>query len=151
MINFVKAREEIALLLQSSIDDNANNFLALLGYIPVLYVGRVVTGDKIDKGKHFFRLNVNSVGSDQRGICGETGALRYENFGVVIIQLFAPTANIESAEQQDRIAAFFQSTLRKRFATGKVWFKNVSVKDLNSEGEMLRLNVTAEYEHHDVE
>ena len=148
MVDFPTAREKMCEHFETHWQANA---AGLIEYTPEIRFPRVVYKDAINPALHWGRMSLQTVMSNQAAFCGyENGKKKYEESGIVIIQLFAPKDRVEAAEEQDKFAQIARAAFRGRNAPGKVWFRRARINDIPDEKEMLRLNVVAEYEYNEI-
>lgn len=157
MHTFVTAREEICARFDQHWQIHAPLIVGALDYLPEIRMPRIVYPKPINPAVHWGRLSIQSVMSSQSAFVSyapaEAGAAKrkkYEESGLVFVQLFGPKNEIEAAEQQDYLAQIARSAFRGESLPGKVWFRNARINDLEDEDEMLRLNVVAEYEYNEI-
>jgi len=147
MVNFVDARSEICAGFDAFWQANAGG---IVGYIPEIRFPRIVYKDPVNPSVHWGRLSLQTVMATQAAFCAYGSGKKYQEDGLVFLQLFAPKSEVEAAEQQDRFAQIARSAFRGKSLPGKVWFRNARINDLDGEDEMLRLNVVAEYEYNEI-
>ncbi len=124
---------------------------SIVGYTPEIRMPRVVHSMPINPAVHWGRLSIQSVMASQAAFCGYgNGAKKYQESGLVFIQLFGPRNEVEAAEQQDRLAQIARAAFRGISLPGKVWFRNARINNVPDESEMLRLNVVADYYYNEI-
>lgn len=154
MPTFVRAREEICKRFDEYWTANAAD---IVGYLPEIRMPRIVYKDPINPAVHWGRLSIQSVLASQAAFAAydpteDDGPKRkkYEESGLVFVQLFGPRQDVEAAEQQDQFAQIARAAFRGISLPGKIWFRNARINDLDDEDEMLRLNVVVEYEYNEI-
>ena len=145
MVDFVTARDQICERFNMHWQTNA---AGIVGYIPEIRFPRIVYKTPIDPSVHWGRLSLQTVNSEQVAF-GCNGKKRYNEIGLVFVQLFGPISEIEAGEQQDKFAQIARAAFRGANVPGAVWFRNARINDLDPEDQMLRLNVVAEYEYNE--
>lgn len=152
MLDFFEARNQICELALTNWTANAPGIVGT--YTPELYMPRIPRRSPPDQAKHWAQLSINTVMSNQAAFVGYTRedrkAKKYEESGLVFIQLFGPRSAVDGAEIQDRLAQMARAGFRGKSTAGKVWFRNARINDIPPENEMLRLNVVAEYEYYEI-
>lgn len=147
MVDFVDARSEICAGFDAFWQTNASG---IVGYVPQIRFPRIVYVDPIDPSVHWGQMSIQSVAASQRAFCAYGSGKKYQEDGLVFVQLFAPRSEVEAAEEQDRFAQIARAAFRGKSLPGKIWFRNARINDLDPEDEMLRLNVVAEYEYNEI-
>lgn len=157
MLSFVEARNAICQHFDAHMMFQEPSIVGVLGYMPEIRMPRIVYKAPIDPSVHWGRLSIQSVMSSQAAFVGyvpeSDGAAKrkkYEESGLVFVQLFGPKQDVEAAERQDQLAQIIRAAFRSASIPGKVWFRNARINDLDDEDEMLRLNVVAEYEYNEI-
>lgn len=146
MVDFVTARDQICEHFDTHWQANA---AGIVGYIPEIRFPRIVYKDPVNPSVHWGRLSLQTVNSRQAAF-GCNGQKKYEEVGLVFVQLFGPISEVEAGEQQDKFAKIARAAFRGISLPGKVWFRRARINDLEAEDQMLRLNVVAEYEYNEV-
>lgn len=93
------------------------------------------------------RAIVRHATSDAGSLTGAEGAIRYQTNGFVWVQIFAPKGDgglAGRAAAQLLLSAF-------RAARMAVWFRNVRMNELGSDGAWTRYDVKADFEYDTVE
>ena len=143
-MDFATAKATICETITNRISADAT---ALLGYMPLIIYPRVVTNKKAPRDKHWLRINIRSLSGEQVAICTtDAGKKLYRNEGIIIVEMFAPLA-VEGGEEQDNLAQLVQNAMRGRNEPGAVWFRHTAIKDVSDQPDVLRLNVTSEYNY----
>lgn len=148
MVDFVTARTTICDAFAAHWQLNASG---IVGYTPEVRMPRVANNNPIDPSVHWGRFSLQTVTSNlaaHGSIKG--GKKKYEESGLVFLQLFGPVSRITAAEEQDQFAQIARDAFRGVSLPGKVWFRNARINDLPDEDSMLRLNVVAEYEYNEI-
>ena len=149
MVDFPTAREKMCEHFETYWQANA---AGVLTYVPEILYPRTVQREPMNKSRHWGRLSISEVGANQAGFCSdELGRKRYESYGLVFVQLFAPANEIDAGEKQDILAKIGRSAFRGVSIPGRIWFRRARINDLPDENAMLRLNVVAEYEYTETE
>lgn len=148
MVNYIEAADEICQRFDDYWQANAGS---VTGYVPAIMMPRIVYSTPINPAVHWGRLSIQSVMASQAAFCGYgNGAKKYQESGLVFVQLFGPRNKIEAAEQQDRLAQVARSSFRGISLPGKVWFRQARINSVPDENEMLRLNVVADYYYNEI-
>ena len=148
MVDYIEATNEICRRFDNYWQANAAD---IVGYTPAIRMPRIVYPTPENPAVHWGRLSIQSVMASQAAFCGYgNGAKKYQESGLVFIQLFGPRNEVEAAEQQDRLAQIARAAFRGISLPGKVWFRNARINNVPDEGEMLRLNVVADYYYNEI-
>jgi hypothetical protein len=139
MVDYIEATNEICRRFDNYWQANAAD---IVGYTPAIRMPRIVYPTPENPAVHWGRLSIQSVMASQ--------AKKYQESGLVFIQLFGPRNEVEAAEQQDRLAQIARAAFRGISLPGKVWFRNARINNVPDESEMLRLNVVADYYYNEI-
>lgn len=107
--------------------------------------------EKEKPGNFWARVTQQIVTQPQKSIVDENtfGASkkRYETFGFVTVQVFAPEASKNAFRKGDALASLLRDAFRRSGQGGEVWFKNSrKMHQGNTKGE-LQWNVVAEFSY----
>ena len=148
MVDYVEATNEICKRFDEYWQANA---AGIVGYVPEVRFPRIVYPTPINPAVHWARLSIQSVMAQQSAFCGYgNGAKKYEESGLVFVQLFGPRNEVEAAEQQDKFAQIARAAFRGISLPGKVWFRNARINNVGDEDQMIRLNVVADYYYNEI-
>ena len=123
---------------------------AVVGYIPPIEWFGVINDTPIDKSGFWVRVSTQMIDSPQKTLCENVvtlGSRRYEPYGLVFIQLFAPKTK-EAVSQYKKLAMIAQNIFRLK--TNNVTFRNSTIKELPLENGAIRVNIIAHYEFDEV-
>lgn len=94
-------------------------------------------------------VEVKSVGGDRRGVseADTHGNVRYENFGVIIIQVFAPRSGASGKQLARDLADQVRNRFRGHITQGGVAFYEARIDDsIPPEANWWQVNAIAEWE-----
>lgn len=117
--------------------------------IPLSYVGdgASVPTDN-DTTPAWARADVREVLSRDASLTGANGTKRYENRGLVVLQIFTPTGDGHATA--DAIKNVFKEAFRGTKTANGVWFRNVRVTPVGTSGAWYQHNGIAEYSYDEV-
>lgn len=123
---------------------------AIVGYIPEIRFDGDNKSDIPDASKFWVRISTQGINCEQ-GTLSENvvtnGSRRYESYGLMYAQLFAPKANDSKAKILN-LAKLVQKTFRKR--TLNVILRNARIEELEPENGIQRINVVCEFEFDEI-
>jgi hypothetical protein len=94
----------------------------------------------------FARFVMDPVSSPQASLRNGEFGQRYENNGIIIIQLLVWKANVQAAEQQRKLGTMCQNIFRDPAFPGCFIFTNIRVNKLTAEADYFRTNVLVDYQ-----
>lgn len=104
-----------------------------------------------DPSKYWVRISQQSIDELQKTYTAENSKKRFENNGIVFLQIFCPKTESNSFYIGRQLAAIGKSIFRGKSTSAGVWFRNVRIKELSSEESFHRFNVVAEYQFDEME
>ena len=123
---------------------------AIAGYIPEIRWQGVEQPGKPGNDKFWVRVSQQTVTDAQstlrNGSCGQ----RYTITGLVFVQLFCPKSDSESMDKGRRLSVVTRDSFRGNSTSGKVWFRNARIIELEPERDFRRFNVSAEYKYDEI-
>ena len=122
---------------------------SIVGYIPVIIWPGSDTGVP-DASKFWVRISTQGVGSEQSTLAESVvtqGSKRFETFGLIFLQIFAPKRS-DSATKSKKLAMLAQNTFRD--GTLNVIIRNARIQELPEENGLIRINVVADYEFDEI-
>lgn len=148
----------MSLTYEQAYDEIHERFLAawegdpLSQDIPVLYWDTKSqipgTGDSDDNPDPWARITVQHSQGNQASLVNHLGRQRYEQTGVVTIQIFTPLGTGLSLNQKlSKIAA---DAFRGKKTPGGVWFRNVRPNEVGESGAWFQTNILAEFEYDEI-
>ena len=126
---------------------------AIVGYIPEIRWQGIQYRDIPDGSKFWCRFSKQTVSEPQATLSNcvtSPGNKRYNNYGLVFIQIFCPKSNAKSFELGKQLAVLARNAFRGKSTDSSIWFRNVRIKELNPEELYERFNVVAEYEFDEI-
>lgn len=123
---------------------------ALVGYVPFIAWPGIDTGTAPDASKFWVRISTQGINSEQ-GTLSENivtdGSRRFETFGLIFLQIFAPKRN-DADVLALKLAQLAQNIFRNR--TENVIFRNSYIRELQPENGAIRKNVIAQFEFDEI-
>jgi hypothetical protein len=141
------AINEIFLAFNQNLSSYVSSFL---GYTPHIEWPGITADEAPDASKFWLRISTQNVGSDQKTLSENVvlnGSKRFETFGLVFVQIFAPKRN-DSLELLNKLAMLIQNGFRNR--TANVIIRNARIKEMPAENGCLRSNVIADFEFDEI-
>lgn len=135
-MNSNEARDQILGVFKDAWDDT--------GY-PALYTD--IPGGIPQEEGPWARALVRHVTGQQASLAGESGARRWRETGIVIVQVFAPVG-----DGMVRVYELAQ-LVKNAFRDAKnldVWFRNTRIKEVGTSGSFEQINVTTDFIYDDV-
>ncbi len=126
---------------------------AIVGYTPEVRWQDVASDQIPDGSKVWARVSRQTIDSPQTSLStcvGEIGKLRYTEFGLVFVQLFAPAGESQSQDLLAQVAEVIRGSLRRKSTDNAVWFRNARINEIPPENRMLRANVVAEFNYDEI-
>jgi len=123
---------------------------AIVGYAPRIYFPGEDDGTIPDAALFWARVSTNSVLCEQSTLCENVvtqGSKRFETFGLIFFQIFAP----KRADSEDKtllLSALVQNCFRNR--TANVILRNARIKEVSPENGAIRKIVVAEFQFDEV-
>jgi hypothetical protein len=146
------ATREIFVLLKAAWDANAAAVVggSPLPTLPFLFEdinwnGRPTT----DIQTAWARVTIRHSNGEQSTLADRTGKARFTNYGIVLIQVFAPMRDNTGAMVSRRLASVVKAALQGK-ATANVWFRQATYMDVGREGTWYQFNVSANFEWDEV-
>lgn len=124
---------------------------ALVGYVPPIKYSGLDLGAIPDKTKFWARISVQTVDTRQRSLSSLVGAQhkrRYNSNGLVLVQIFAPSGQIDAIEKIQSLGQLALSAFRT--CPQNVTFRNQTIDELPPENGCPRLNVIASFEYDEI-
>lgn len=136
-----QARNEIMATFKAAWEADAASQL-----LPVLYDD---VAQKIPDAGAWVRITARYTASAQSTLSGETGARRWRRYGVVFVQIFTPTG--EGLTLNEELVMIAMRAFEGVTTTpGRVTFRNVRPNEVGQEGAWFQTNVLADFEHDEV-
>ena len=148
-LTFEGARDVILDLFKTRWD--ADSAAVVGGAVPELEYQNVDAGASplSDGNVPWARVTVRHVTGAQRSM-GGLGNRVFQRRGVVTVQVFVPTGK-QGLVLADRLGKVASDAFEgEETATGSVWFRNVSYREVGIFGPWFQVNVTAEFEYDSV-
>jgi hypothetical protein len=94
------------------------------------------------------RCVVRHSASEQASLSGALGTQRWKRYGILIVQIFEPTAQglIGSTD----LPKIVQDAYEGVRTVGGVWFKDVTVNEIGPSGDFWQTNVLASFEYDEI-
>lgn len=147
---FTQARDEMFALVKTAWDAGT---AAIVGYVPYVHWQGVEVQGKQDGSKYWARVSKQTVDSEQTSLSmnvGEEGKRRYNEYGIIFIQLFCPKSQGDAEAKGGELAEFARAIFRGVSTENCVWFKNARINEVPAEDLFHRFNVVAEFEYDEV-
>ncbi|QZA70456.1 tail terminator [Erwinia phage AH03] len=121
---------------------------AIFGYVPKLYWPNKAIPDKVDGSKSWGRVTRRAVSEEQSGFvsCVYNSQVRYENNGIIFIQLFGSISENSDVKIQ-KLSEALKNNFKRRCTDNKVIFRNSRINPLDPEDLFYRYNVVFEYQY----
>lgn len=135
-MNFADARDQMLKVF--------NDAWAPLGF-PVVWSD--VPGSAPTAETVWARVTVRHADGGQASLAGENGARRWNNAGVLFIQVFAPVGDGSTA------AYSAAQTVANAYRDAKgldVWFRNTRINEVGASGAFEQINVLTDFSYDDV-
>lgn len=137
-VDYIGAVTELQMSVNAAIDFYS---VGILGYKPFVQWPGYDTGVIPDASKFWGRFSTKIVATNQAAL--SNNPRRYENFGLVFFQWFAPKS-ANSEEVISKLCLMIQTQLRA--GTNSVILRNVRIQEAAPENGAVRKNVVAEFE-----
>ncbi|MCK5131700.1 MAG: hypothetical protein KAR40_06055 [Candidatus Sabulitectum sp.] len=109
-----------------------------------------VSNDKVPPSAEvpWCRVNWNDNNKEQATLSGAVGSRRFTSYGILVVQVFVPDGKglIGDIDYPKLISDAYEG---KRTTSG-IWFKNVTIKGIGSDGSFYQTNVIAEFEYDEI-
>lgn len=125
----------------------------LLGYQPEIRWHDVPSSKQPTPDRLWMRVSRQTVDAGQSTLStcvGEPGKVRYTEYGLVFVQLFAPAESDKMQDMLAQVAQEIRKVFRRKSTEGKVWFRNARIREIPPEAKFLRMNVVAEFEYDEI-
>lgn len=106
-----------------------------------------VAGEKPAGELTWARVTVAHATGNQSTLAGGNGTRRFRNVGTVTIQIFTPIGDGSVAEYGTAQAIL---SAYRRAQDVEVWFRNVRLREMPSDGAFAQTNVLSEFTYDDV-
>lgn len=147
MIEFDQVRDEINSLFMEAWNTQAG---AVVGYIPKIRWQGVQQRDLPRGSMYWARVSKKTIFEKQATLStceGKPGQKRYTASGLVFVQLFCPKSDTQAFVLGSKLAKIARNAFRGKTTSGKIWFRNVCINELNPEELYERFNVVTEFEY----
>lgn len=152
MSSYVQSTDEMYEAVRQVV---AGAIAGLVGYEPKIYWEHVGDNDTPPQDKFWLRVHRTTLDSDQGTLSncvGQIGARRFENIGILTVELAAPVTAVKSAYLLAKCGQIIQAHLRKRVTASIVRFKGVRIDDsIGVVNRFNRLNVVAGFEYDEIQ
>jgi hypothetical protein len=148
MIDYITAIDSIFEAFKAVWDEDTT---AVVGYVPAVYWQGIEEPEKPDASKYWVRLSQQSVNETQKTFVGENSKKRFQNDGLVFVQLFCPKVDSQSFQIGRELAVVARDAFRGKVTSSGVWFRNARIKELSDEEGYHRFNVVADYQFDEME
>lgn len=145
--NYVEAIDEMFALANNAFAANSS---AVVGYVPDIRWPGVQEVGTPDASKFWARVSQQTVIEEQTTLADESGKRRYTASGLIFVQLFCPKADVAAMDKGRKLAVIARNAFRGKTTSGKVWFRNARINELEPEESAYRFNVVAEYEYDEI-
>lgn len=120
---------------------------SIVSYIPEIQWPGVEPAVKQDASKYWCRVSQRTVSEEQSCLKNSEGVTTYTAEGNVFIQLFCPRSDSQSMQLGRKLAVVARNAFRGKTTSGKVWFRNCRIKELDPEEKYNRFNVVCDYQY----
>ena len=94
------------------------------------------------------RITVAHTGGTQGSLSDQNGMRRWTRTGIVTVQIFTPIGTgLSLADELSMIAV---AAFEGKSTPSNIWFRNVSNKEIGTDGEWFQTNVSAEFTYDEV-
>lgn len=93
------------------------------------------------------RVSIQHATGSQSSLAGEQGVRRWDNRGIVIVQVFAPVGD---AKKKVRQAAQVVVDAYREAKNLSVWFRNTRMNEIGAGGAFNQINVITEFQYDDL-
>jgi hypothetical protein len=141
---YVAAVDQVQGLLKTAWDANAGTVIGAT-YIPELRWEMTDSAEEpSNSDRPWARCTIRHSTADQRTF-GEVGGRRFRQFGIVMVQLFAPWRSGRGAHLTQLLAQVVKDAYEGA-ATQDVWFRSVRFNEVGRSGPWYQINVIADLE-----
>lgn len=123
---------------------------SIVGYVPEVRWHGVEKPGTPDASKYWARVSQQTVTEEQTTIADSNGKRRYTASGLLFVQIFCPKSEVTAMENGRNLAMIARNSIRGKTTSGKVWFRNARINELDPEESAYRFNVVAEYEYDEI-
>lgn len=116
----------------------------IVGYVPDIRFAGIEEKEK--PTVTFVRFVMNPVSSPQSTLRNAEYGQRYENNGIIIVQLLVERKSVQAEAQARKLAQVAQGIFRDPGFPGCFIFRNIRINNLEPEATWLRKNVITEYQ-----
>lgn len=93
------------------------------------------------------RVSIQHATGTQGSLAGEQGVRRWDNRGVLIVQVFAPVGD---GKKKVREAAQVVVNAYRGAKDGSVWFRNTRMNEIGASGAFNQINVITDFQYDDL-
>lgn len=122
-------------------------FLNAWGATNFPVVWRDVPGSVPTSETPWARVTLRHATGRQASLAGESGAQRWERTGTVFVQIFSPIG--DGSKKGYELAQLVTNAYQSARGSD-VWFRNVRINELGSDGAFESFNVLADFSYDDV-
>lgn len=126
------------------------NSAALAGYVPIVRWQGIEEAGTPDASKFWCRVSQQTVEEEQSTLRDDSGVRRYETTGLIFVQLFCPKSQVDALEIGRKLAVVARNAFRGKTTSGKVWFRNARIIELEPDSSAHRFNIVSEYEYDEI-
>ena len=145
VVEYTEAINEMFTLLDVAIKTQA---ASVIGYVPHIMWPGIEEDTRLDHSKYYVRMTQKGIDEPQTAFCGDVDRL-YEPFGLLIIQLFTPKSQELGLTKGRELSSIIKKAYRGKTTPGRIWFRNVSVRELKPELNYYRFNIVVQYEYNE--
>lgn len=127
-------------------------YAAILPYMPEVRYSDLEANGVPDQSKVWVRYTAKNIGSPQKAICADVSApgnRRFENFGVIMIDIFVPRSDIQGNQKGPKLANMIAKGFKNQTENGIV-FRNSTPTQKDHETSFFVYGVTCEYEFNSI-
>lgn len=144
---YTEAVDQIFALFKTALNSNAS---AVVGYVPEIRWQGVEKPGTPDPSKYWCRVSQITVDEDQATLSDDNGKRRYTSYGLVFVQLFCPKSDVEAMAKGRSLAMIARNAFRGKTTSGRVWFRNARIKELDPDSDSIRFNIVSDYEYDEI-
>ena len=123
------------------------------GVPATLLIADIGEAQKIPGDVYWGRLSRQTIGSPQKTLSNSVvkpGSVRYNEFGLITVQLFAPRSDSKAKAKIGSQAEWMRNVLRRKSTGNCVWFRRARINELLEQEKFIRTNVVAEFNYDDI-
>ena len=123
------------------------------GNVAELLIAEIGEPRKIPGDIYWGRLSRQTINSTQKTLSNcvvNPGSVRYNEFGLIFIQLFGPRSDTQSKDKLAQQAEWMRNSLRRKNTGNGVWFRGARINELKEEEKFNRTNVIAEFSYDEI-